>query len=66
MPFVPTMMFYFGLGALAAYKAIWEMVRAPFYWDKTQHGVTASTDPLPQTDALDTTMIGINRSSTSS
>jgi cellulose synthase/poly-beta-1,6-N-acetylglucosamine synthase-like glycosyltransferase len=62
LPFVPTMMFYFGLGALAAYKAIWELVRAPFFWDKTQHGVTASTDPLPQTKAFDTTMIGIDRS----
>ena len=42
--YVPTMMFYFTLGALASYKAIWEMVRDPFFWDKTQHGVSHQTD----------------------
>ncbi len=47
IPFVPTMAIYFTLGALAAYKAIWELVRVPFFWDKTQHGVTAETDPAP-------------------
>ncbi|WP_298843733.1 glycosyltransferase family 2 protein [uncultured Roseobacter sp.] len=40
IPFVPTMGVYFALGTLAAYKALWELIRAPFYWDKTQHGVT--------------------------
>ncbi len=48
IPILPTMMVYFALGALAAYKAVWELVRVPFYWDKTQHGVTTQTDPLPQ------------------
>jgi cellulose synthase/poly-beta-1,6-N-acetylglucosamine synthase-like glycosyltransferase len=47
IPYLPTMMVYFTLGAVAAYKAIWELVRVPFYWDKTQHGVTRQTDPLP-------------------
>jgi cellulose synthase/poly-beta-1,6-N-acetylglucosamine synthase-like glycosyltransferase len=27
------------LACLAACKALWEMVRRPFYWDKTQHGL---------------------------
>ncbi|WP_300039197.1 glycosyltransferase family 2 protein [uncultured Roseobacter sp.] len=45
IPFVPTMMFYYTLGTLAAFKALWEMVRSPFYWDKTQHGVSHQTDP---------------------
>jgi len=26
------------LACLAAGKALWEMIRHPFYWDKTQHG----------------------------
>ncbi|MEM9578727.1 MAG: glycosyltransferase [Pseudomonadota bacterium] len=52
MLYVPTLMLYFGLGAVAAYKAIWELVRVPFYWDKTQHGVTRQTDPLPRSKAL--------------
>jgi hypothetical protein len=58
LPFVPTMMFYFALGALAAYKALWELVLVPFFWDKTQHGVTGQTDPSPKpaddTRAFDT------------
>jgi glycosyltransferase XagB len=29
---------YFPLGALASYKAGWEVLRNPFYWDKTTHG----------------------------
>ncbi|NUB43885.1 glycosyltransferase [Fertoebacter nigrum] len=36
---VPTLALYFPLGALASYKAVWELVRKPFYWDKTSHGV---------------------------
>ncbi|MEQ3710568.1 MAG: glycosyltransferase [Tateyamaria sp.] len=35
---VPTLVFYFPLGALASYKALYELVVKPFYWDKTQHG----------------------------
>ncbi|MEX2518088.1 MAG: glycosyltransferase family 2 protein [Paracoccaceae bacterium] len=30
---------YWGLGALAAYLALWELVVAPSSWRKTQHGV---------------------------
>ncbi|MEO9649674.1 MAG: glycosyltransferase family 2 protein [Roseobacter sp.] len=44
IPFVPTMMVYFTLGTLAAYKALWELVRQPFYWDKTQHGISSHID----------------------
>lgn len=35
---VPTLHLYFPLGVLAAYKAAWEAVLRPFYWDKTAHG----------------------------
>ena len=38
MKWVITTPFYFTLGALAAYKAIYEMIVTPFYWDKTEHG----------------------------
>ena len=38
VPWVLTLMFYFPLGALASYKALYELVTDPFYWDKTQHG----------------------------
>jgi len=36
---VPTLHLYFPLAALAAYKALWELVARPFYWDKTRHGL---------------------------
>ncbi|MGH1356907.1 MAG: glycosyltransferase [Thalassovita sp.] len=54
LPWVPTMHFYFPLGVLAAYKALYELVFAPFYWDKTQHGhsLKTPTDPAEiQTEA---------------
>ncbi len=38
IPWVPTMALYFPLGVLAAYKALWELIVNPFFWDKTQHG----------------------------
>lgn len=37
-PWVPTLLFYFPLAALASYKALAELVTVPFYWDKTSHG----------------------------
>ncbi|WP_170331042.1 glycosyltransferase family 2 protein [Ruegeria arenilitoris] len=46
LPWVPTMPLYFPLGVLAAYKALWELVLDPFFWDKTQHG-QASEETLP-------------------
>lgn len=30
--------FYFPLGSLASYKAAWEVLAKPFWWDKTSHG----------------------------
>ncbi|WP_164660047.1 glycosyltransferase [Tropicibacter sp. Alg240-R139] len=38
MPWVPIMILYFPLGVVAAYKALYELAVAPFFWDKTQHG----------------------------
>jgi hypothetical protein len=38
---VPTLFLYFPLGSLAMYKALWETVCRPFYWDKTDHGRSA-------------------------
>jgi cellulose synthase/poly-beta-1,6-N-acetylglucosamine synthase-like glycosyltransferase len=39
---VPTLAFYFPMQALAAYKAFWELLRCPFYWDKTSHGTLSN------------------------
>jgi cellulose synthase/poly-beta-1,6-N-acetylglucosamine synthase-like glycosyltransferase len=38
-----TMPFYWPLQTLAAIRAIWQLLSNPFYWDKTEHGL--STDP---------------------
>lgn len=45
IPWVITMPVYFILGAVASYKALYELALDPFYWDKTQHGLRPS--PLP-------------------
>ncbi len=44
MAWVPTLHVYFPLGCLAGWKAIYEVVRHPFYWDKTAHGVFDESD----------------------
>ena len=31
--------FYFPLATVAAVKALYELIAAPFYWEKTQHGL---------------------------
>ncbi|MBE9637850.1 glycosyltransferase [Salipiger pacificus] len=41
LPWVPTLFLYFPLGTIALYKALWEMLHRPFYWDKTAHGRSA-------------------------
>ncbi len=46
LAFVPTMHLYFPLGCLAAWKAIYEVVAKPFYWDKTQHGLFDAAEDL--------------------
>jgi len=38
---VPTMALYFPLGAVAAYKALGELLLRPYFWDKTEHGHAA-------------------------
>ncbi|WP_418591913.1 glycosyltransferase family 2 protein [Ponticoccus sp. (in: a-proteobacteria)] len=55
MGWVPTLFAYFPLGTLALYKALWETLRSPFYWDKTMHGRSAPDGPgadLPTDSSL--------------
>lgn len=37
---IPLLPLYWTLGAVAAWKAVIEVGLAPFYWDKTRHGVS--------------------------
>ena len=36
---LPSMIIYWPIGSLAAYKAIYETFAKPTYWDKTEHGI---------------------------
>lgn len=57
-PWVLTMQLYFPLAWIAIWKAVYEMIRRPFYWDKTAHGIFTDTNtetipaPAPGTVAI--------------
>lgn len=52
IPWVPTLMFYFPLGAIAAYKAALEFVSRPFFWDKTEHGLSLTQNVIDHDSLL--------------
>lgn len=35
---------YWVLHSIASYKALWQLIRKPHYWEKTEHGLTNQTD----------------------
>ena len=48
LAWAPTMHFYSPLGTIAAYKALYEIILKPFFWDKTKHGLSlAAVQPPP-------------------
>lgn len=53
---LPTCFAYYPLGCFAGWKAIWEVLHKPFYWDKTVHGVFDATEtpPAPATPPAQT------------
>jgi cellulose synthase/poly-beta-1,6-N-acetylglucosamine synthase-like glycosyltransferase len=38
IPYGLTVIGYWVLMSIAAYRALWQLLRNPFYWEKTQHG----------------------------
>ena len=46
IPFSFTLFAYWILISVAAYKGFWQLIRDPFFWEKTQHGL--SRHALPQ------------------
>lgn len=46
LPWTLSMPFYFPLATPAAYKATYELILKPFYWDKTTHGVSKEDSAL--------------------
>ena len=43
LKWVVTMPLYFTLGPLASYKALYELIVTPFYWEKTEQGLSKET-----------------------
>jgi len=38
---------YWALHSVAAYRALWELVRRPFHWEKTEHGTSRYVSATP-------------------
>jgi cellulose synthase/poly-beta-1,6-N-acetylglucosamine synthase-like glycosyltransferase len=36
---------YWILHSIAAYKALWQLITNPFYWEKTNHGISTYVEP---------------------
>jgi glycosyltransferase XagB len=43
LPYALTVPGYWLLQSVAAYKALWQLVKNPFYWEKTAHGISKFT-----------------------
>ncbi len=46
IPWLPLMHLYAPLASLSSYKALWEWITSPFYWDKTRHGVVGMQEEI--------------------
>jgi hypothetical protein len=44
-PYGASVFLYWLLISVAAYKAMWQLVRAPFFWEKTEHGMARQLHP---------------------
>ncbi len=43
VPYSLTVMWYWVLMSVAAWKGFWQLITKPFYWEKTQHGLSKFT-----------------------
>ena len=43
-PYALTVPFYWLLQSIAAYKGLWQLIRNPFYWEKTTHGISKHSE----------------------
>lgn len=46
IPYAFTMPVYWVLAAIATYKGLWQLFTRPFYWEKTDHGLTTMEMPI--------------------
>jgi cellulose synthase/poly-beta-1,6-N-acetylglucosamine synthase-like glycosyltransferase len=44
-PYGFTASFYWALISIAAWRAFWQLVTQPFYWEKTEHGLSRLDQP---------------------
>ncbi len=44
MPWAMTIPLYWVLLSIAAYKALWQLIYKPFFWEKTNHGLSKFTE----------------------
>lgn len=42
-PYGLTVFWYWVLTSVAAFKGLWQLIVNPFYWEKTQHGISSHT-----------------------
>ncbi|SDY36692.1 Glycosyltransferase, catalytic subunit of cellulose synthase and poly-beta-1,6-N-acetylglucosamine synthase [Modestobacter sp. DSM 44400] len=47
VPFALFSPIYWLLHSIAAYKGAWQLVTKPFYWEKTNHGLSSHVQPEP-------------------
>ena len=43
LPYALTVPGYWLLLSVAAYKGLWQLITNPFYWEKTNHGISKYT-----------------------
>ena len=41
IPWALTVPVYWAMMSISAYKALWQLIHKPFYWEKTTHGLTS-------------------------
>lgn len=49
IPYALTVPFYWLLMSFASYKALWQLIYNPFYWEKTVHGISSHQDANDET-----------------
>lgn len=49
------------LGTLAIYKGAWELITRPFYWEKTAHGHSNTTDIQPFSDETESSLSRVTK-----
>ena len=57
--------FYLLLHSLASYKALWQLMVKPHFWEKTQHGLAKEEDPGMEDELLQNREIPVDKPSPS-